>query len=118
MRTASWDATWSATKTTTDTGPKWQATGFSCSKHAEKQVVFAPVAIANHVAPQTGDWHAGILCPFCEHVEPRDKDDEEDEWKPEHSFEDIATFQEHLEWQHTAAPTGTLASATKSCSLM
>lgn len=100
------------------TNPQWQALGHSLSAHEEKQVVYAPVAIANHMVPHLGDWQSRITCPFCEDEAdgPRDKDDEEDAWRPEGTFEDIAAFQEHLEWQHTVASTGT--TTNDSCLVM
>lgn len=122
VRTAHEDAAvWPAEPTTLQAGnPQWQATGFTQSNHQEKQVLFAPIAIANHVAPHhPGDWLAMVMCPFCEEeaAAPQDKDDDEDLWKPDNVFEDVAALQEHLEWQHTAAPTTPLPS-TDTCSLM
>lgn len=104
VRTAQEDAAWPTSPVSPTSGsPQWQATGFSHSKHEEKSVVFAPVAIANHTAPLIGDWQAKVLCPFCEEEasRPRDKDDEQDEWGPEENFDDINAFEEHLQWEHT-----------------
>ncbi|CAH0005396.1 unnamed protein product [Clonostachys byssicola] len=94
--------------------PQWQATGFSKSQYEQKQVVFAPVAIANHSMPMGGGWQSFITCPFCEDDAdgPRDTDDEEDVWRPEGLFEDVASFQEHLEWQHPALSAATPAEST------
>ncbi|KAH7152075.1 hypothetical protein B0J13DRAFT_254924 [Dactylonectria estremocensis] len=105
---------------TTD-NPHWQATGFSRSNHEEKQIVFAPVAIANHVAPQHRDWLAGLLCPYCEDesAEPQEEYDEDDAYHPDLGYEEIETFREHLEWQHTiTAPTSSQPAKTDSCLVM
>lgn len=108
---------------TTNT-PHWQATGITLSSREEKQVVFAPIVIANHTAPQHGDWQAKLLCPYCQELgeQPQDEDDEEDLWRPDNEFDDVAALQEHLEWQHTAAPPTTLPvslpKSADSCQLM
>ncbi|KAI9898570.1 hypothetical protein N3K66_006930 [Trichothecium roseum] len=93
--------------------PYWQATGKSSSGGADKDIVFGPVAIANHTAPQTGDWQSGIICSFCEDEarKPVEVDDEEDIWHPTMVFEDIASFHEHLEWQHSGTVPGQGAAA-------
>ncbi|KAF7552887.1 hypothetical protein G7046_g7267 [Stylonectria norvegica] len=109
----------------TTNNPHWQATGFTVSGHVEKQIVFAPVAIANHTAPQHRDWEAGLLCPFCEEESalPQDEHDDEDAYRPEIGYEDMTTFREHLEWYHTATqqppsiPDAT-ASAQDKCQIM
>jgi hypothetical protein len=107
--------------------PNWRATGFSVSEHAEKTVVFAPIAIGSHAAPQGGEFLARLVCPFCddESVKPRSEDgDEEDDqmrYVPdEGGFSDLAEFQEHLEWQHTAMslPSVALPSAPANCAVM
>lgn len=86
--------------------PHWQATGFTVTGHQEKQIVFAPLAIANHVAPQIRDWQARFLCSFCEEEsrQPQEEYDEEEIWRPDNAYEDLDALQEHLEWQHTSAP--------------
>jgi uncharacterized Zn finger protein (UPF0148 family) len=68
-------------------------------------VIFPPIAVANHLAPVHGDWQARLLCPFCEDEakQPQDEDDEEDLYKPNEEFEDVASLQEHMEWQHAEA---------------
>ena len=95
--------------------PYWQVTGKSLSGGDNTNIVFGPVAIANHIAPTTGDWQAGIICFLCEDEarKPVDEDDEEDVWHPNMIFEDIAAFHEHLEWQHggTVPGQGTAAVA-------
>ncbi|CRK47017.1 hypothetical protein BN1723_001292 [Verticillium longisporum] len=88
----------------------WQATGFSVSTHTEKSVVFAPLAIANHVAPAQGDWVAQLRCPACDEP-PADytppEGEEEDEGGGWHAdadlvLDDLGALEEHLAWQHTA----------------
>lgn len=116
-------ATWPTTAPALPGGrqrPQWQATGFSQSAHESKQVVFAPVAIANHGAPQPGDWQARLLCPYCEEeaAQPLDEDDEEGIWHPDRSFDDVAALQEHFEWQHPAAGKGSSSSGNSGCRIM
>jgi hypothetical protein len=84
--------------------PYWQATGLSRTASDEKQIVFAPVAIANHATPLAGDWMARLICPYCEEAgrQARDADDEQDEFRPEAEFDDLAALQEHLEWEHAS----------------
>lgn len=93
--------------------PYWQATGKSSSAGADKDIVFGPVAIANHTAPRAGDWQAGIICSFCEDEarKPVEVDDEEDVWHPAMVFDDVASFHEHLEWQHSGTVPGQGAAA-------
>lgn len=117
VRTAQEEAVWPTSPVSPTSGnPHWQASGFSHSKHEEKSVVFAPVAIANHTVPHPGDWQARVLCPFCEEdaQKPRDKDDEEDEWRPEGMFDDITGLEEHLQWEHTTQP----QNSTNNCLVM
>lgn len=81
----------------------WQATTYSMTRHREKQVVFAPLAIANHVPPHPGDWLARLTCPFCEDeaARPVDVDEDDEAWRPGDAvFEDLEALQEHLEWYH------------------
>jgi hypothetical protein len=96
--------------------PYWQATGITRTASEEKQIIFAPVAIANHVAPLHGDWAARLVCPYCEEIgkQPRDEDDDEDGYRPDGEFEDVAALQEHLEWEHgsTSLARGNQAAAT------
>ncbi|TQV91002.1 hypothetical protein V2A60_008187 [Cordyceps javanica] len=83
---------------------EWQATGVTRSGQAPKQVVYPPIAIASHMAPVRGDWLARLLCPLCEDAaatnEPQDIDDEDELWRPENQFDDLAALQEHMEWEH------------------
>jgi hypothetical protein len=102
----------------------WQATGFTASTHEEKSVVFAPLAIANHLAPENGEWQSRLLCPFCDDdyaiaqgQEGNTTADDEDavRWtQDERGYEDLNGFREHLEWQHTPLPVPSipLSSAT------
>lgn len=83
----------------------WQATGFKASeKEEEKPIVFAPVAIANHMPPEPGEWQARILCPFCEdyYTEEQGEDDmDRVKWnQDEAGFGNLVEFREHLEWSH------------------
>jgi hypothetical protein len=92
----------------TDNGPSWQATAQTRSTSEEKQVVFAPVAIANHCAPPLNEWQAILLCPYCEvdAQQPQDQDDDEDPWNPEKEFDDLEGLLEHLQWQHGGTAAG------------
>jgi hypothetical protein len=103
---------------TNTTQPDWQATGQSRLRSEPKQVVFAPVAIANHSAPLLGDWQAKLQCPFCEAdaERPQDEDDEEYVWKPENEYEDLVALQDHLEWQHAGQQNG--SQGASNCSVM
>ncbi|KND93713.1 hypothetical protein TOPH_01475 [Tolypocladium ophioglossoides CBS 100239] len=108
----------------TTTNPQWQATGTTLSGLREKPVVFAPLAVANHIAPLHGDWQAGLLCPFCEGEaqQPQDEDDDGEPYHPDNEFDDVAALQEHLEWQHTptALPVALSAAlpSTNNCQIM
>uniref|UniRef100_L2FJE9 Uncharacterized protein n=1 Tax=Colletotrichum fructicola (strain Nara gc5) TaxID=1213859 RepID=L2FJE9_COLFN len=90
--------------------------------NAQKTVVHAPLAIANHIAPYQGDWVARLECPFCDeapYIEPgEDGDDEMRNAQDESGFEDLQAFQEH--WQHTATsiPAVPLPKAAKDCVVM
>ncbi|KAF9881131.1 hypothetical protein CkaCkLH20_01281 [Colletotrichum karsti] len=104
--------------------PHWQATAITNSNREPKTVVYAPLAIANHIAPYQGDWIARLECPYCEeapYIEPgEDGEDEARNAQDESGFEDLAAFQEHLEWQHTTAsiPAVSLPKAAKDCVMM
>ncbi|KAK3378150.1 hypothetical protein B0H63DRAFT_238227 [Podospora didyma] len=86
--------------------PNWQAAGRNKSNGAEKTVIFAPLAIANHLAPGPAEWQAGILCPYCDEYTYLDQgEDSEEDVKyaqDEKGFQDLESFQAHLEWYHTA----------------
>ncbi|GKT58685.1 hypothetical protein ColTof4_10316 [Colletotrichum tofieldiae] len=104
--------------------PHWQATGFTASKRREeKTVVFAPLAIASHMAPYQGDWVARLLCPFCDEAPYTEGGNDDDDMRnplDDSGFEDLQAFQEHLDWQHTAAsiPAVPLPKAAKECLVM
>jgi hypothetical protein len=100
--------------------PQWQATGQKRSTSEEKQVIFAPIAVANHCAPPLNEWQAILLCPYCEvdAQQPQDQDDDEDPWKPEKEFDDLEGLQEHLEWQHGVAAGANTSSGGGSCTVM
>ena len=93
--------------------PHWQAMGVTSGAEEEgpggreKTVVFPPLAIANHLAPEPGDWRARILCPYCEeetYLDPGGEDSEEEARynQDERGFPDVEAFRAHLEWTHTA----------------
>ncbi|RYP12655.1 hypothetical protein DL767_011190 [Monosporascus sp. MG133] len=117
--TSSTSTTQTQTQTAAATGAsdQWQATGFARTSGAEKTVVFAPVAIANHLPPEPGDWLARILCPFCDeyyYEEPGDDELERVRYtQDEGGFAGLAAFQEHLEWYHTS-----LVPGASKCSVM
>ena len=94
---------------------QWQATGFARTTGAEKTVVHAPTAIANHRAPVSGPapglglpaWECPLLCPFCDeyYYEGAGEDEIFDRSRfaqDEAGFPGVAAFQEHLEWHHTS----------------
>lgn len=105
--------------------PYWQARGMTLSTRESKEIVFAPVAIANHVPPEPASWRARLICPLCEDegAQPQDKDDDEEVYRPNYEFEDLAALQEHFEWQHTSTslpaslPIST-AAPTNNCQIM
>ena len=92
----------------TETGyPNWQARALSHDTQTEeKTVVFAPLAIANHIAPEQGEWQARISCPYCDDYTYFDQgEDGEEDVKyvqDDKGFESLQAFQAHLEWYHTA----------------
>jgi hypothetical protein len=102
--------------------PHWQAKGISAETGEEKMVVFAPLAIANHMPPEPGEWQAGLLCPYCEEDTYLDEGEDSSEVKyvqDEGGFADLEAFREHLAWYHTALPVppiSSLASALPSAS--
>ncbi|ROW09095.1 hypothetical protein VPNG_05749 [Cytospora leucostoma] len=99
--------------------PNWQARGKSLATAEDKTVVFAPLAIANHVPPDLGDWQARILCPYCDDYNYYEQG-EEGETKyvqDERGFGSLDEFQAHLEWYHTSTAMPGLPSA-KNCVVM
>jgi hypothetical protein len=109
----------SATSVHAATQDNWQAIGFSASDETEKNIVFAPVAIANHMPPEPGDWQAALLCPYCDDYvsyEQGDEDMDAVKWnQDEAGFQSVKEFQEHLEWSHGAPSTAT---STNNCVVM
>jgi len=88
----------------TDTNyPNWQASAQSVSSGEQKTIVFAPLAIANHIAPADGQWEARIWCPFCDDYTYYDQDENDDTKyaQDEKGFPELKSFQKHLEWHHT-----------------
>ncbi|KAK1760763.1 hypothetical protein QBC47DRAFT_13839 [Echria macrotheca] len=114
------------------TYPNWQATGLTSGAEdgvpvgTEKQVVFPPLAIANHVPPDEGDFRARILCPYCDEYTYLDQggQDSEEEMRyaqDERGFADVDKFREHLEWNHTALPVPAIpviSSSVSNCRVM
>ncbi|KAI1800457.1 hypothetical protein F4811DRAFT_30495 [Daldinia bambusicola] len=83
----------------------WQARGIALSNGEQKTIVFAPVAVANHVPPDVGEWQSRILCPHCDeyyYEEQGDDDMERIRYTQGRGFETVAAFQEHLEWSHVS----------------
>jgi len=98
---------------------QWQALGYSKKKGTEKPIVFAPLAIANHIPPEgMGEWQAGLLCPFCDeyyYVEQGDPDADKIKYiQNENGFEGLNALKEHLEWYH--APM--VSSGSSGCAVM
>ncbi|KAI5865547.1 hypothetical protein GGS23DRAFT_432623 [Durotheca rogersii] len=97
----------------------WQARGIAMTNGETKTVVFAPVAVANHVPPDVGDWRSRVLCPYCDeyyYEEQGDDDMERVRYVQDGSgFDGIGAFQAHLEWSH--APIVPSISAS-SCQIM
>lgn len=100
--------------------PNWQAKGTSLSSAEEKTVVFAPLAIASHLAPEIGDWQARILCPYCDEYDYYEAGDEGETRyvQDERGFGSLREFQEHLEWYHTSVAVPSLPAAAKNCVVM
>ncbi len=93
--------------------PHWQAGGVSEETAEPKTVVFAPLAIANHMPPEPGDWQAGLICPFCEEDTYLDEGEDSSELRyvqDERGFADLEAFRQHLEWYHTALPVPPMSS--------
>jgi hypothetical protein len=108
--------------------PHWQAKGESAATGEDKTVVFAPLAIANHMPPEPGEWQAGLICPYCEEDTYLDEGEDSSELRyvqDEKGFPDLEAFREHLEWYHTAMPVppisalaSALPSAASNCRVM
>lgn len=100
--------------------PNWQAEGTSLSSAEDKRVVFAPLAIASHLAPEMGDWQARILCPYCDEYDYYEAGDEGETRyvQDEKGFGSLREFQAHLEWYHTSVAVPSLPAAAKNCVVM
>ncbi|KAI1332058.1 hypothetical protein F5Y16DRAFT_394759 [Xylariaceae sp. FL0255] len=71
------------------------------SQGETKTILFPPVAIANHLAPEPGDWQAALLCPLCDDYVYEEQGFDDVKWmQDERGFESVAALQEHLEWSH------------------
>ncbi|KAI0157738.1 hypothetical protein GGR57DRAFT_53730 [Xylariaceae sp. FL1272] len=72
----------------------------------EKIILFPPVAIANHLPPEPGEWQAPLLCPLCDdyfYEEQGDGDMDRVRYtQDEQGFETVADLQQHLEWSHAS----------------
>lgn len=121
--------------TTKPSGPAeydWMATGISFTSvedhddgdddngegaPPEKTVVFAPVAIANHVPPAEGEWQARLLCPYCDDWVVYSQGDDEMEAvryaQDENGFESLEKLREHLAWYHAPGYLESVASPVK-----
>ncbi|KAI1429572.1 hypothetical protein F5Y12DRAFT_412433 [Xylaria sp. FL1777] len=90
-------------------------------KGEEKTIIFPPVAIANHLPPDLGEWQASLLCPLCDeyYYEEQGNDDMDRVryMQDERGFETIAALQEHFEWTH-ANIIGNVAPTSSSCAIM
>ncbi|KAI1466353.1 uncharacterized protein F4812DRAFT_76414 [Daldinia caldariorum] len=94
----------------------WQARGIALSNGEQKTIIFAPVAVANHVPPDIGEWQSRILCPHCDeyyYEEQGDNDMERIRHTQGRGFETVAAFQEHLEWSHAS-----MVPSASSCAVM
>lgn len=100
--------------------PNWQARAKSVSNGEDKTVVFAPLAIANHLGPEVGDWQARILCPYCDEYGYYEAGDEGETRyaQDERGFGSLKEVQEHLEWYHTSVAVPSLPTAAKNCVVM
>ena len=117
-----------------DAQPNWQAAASRASSESEegeggeekKTIVFAPVAIANHMGPPRGHWLARLTCPYCDQYTYVDQGyDGEEELRyaqDEAGFPDLRAFQEHLEWHHTSLSVPlsvpALAATASKCTIM
>lgn len=97
--------------------PNWQASGLTVTTGEEKDIVFAPLAIANHMPPANGEFQARLLCPYCAdytYVDQGDADEEDLRYvQDEGGFPSLSAFQNHLEWSHTALPASIAETATR-----
>ncbi|KAL1892137.1 hypothetical protein Cpir12675_004687 [Ceratocystis pirilliformis] len=109
--------------------PEWQSTGFSATEHQQKNIVFAPVAIASHAPPIGMEWRASHLCRFCDETFDSEQkiaqgNDDIEPFATEEGpgFESVKSFEEHLLWNHTPytmeMPAVGLPRLTESCAVM
>lgn len=100
--------------------PNWQARGKSVLTKEDRIVVFAPLAIANHLGPDPGDWKARLSCPYCDEYNYYEAGDEHETryLQDERGFGSLKEFQEHLEWYHTSVAVPSLPAAAKNCVVM
>ncbi|KAI1819528.1 hypothetical protein F4861DRAFT_526731 [Xylaria intraflava] len=93
-------------------------------KGDEKTIIFAPVAIANHLPPEPGEWQAPLLCPLCEEYYYEEQGDGDMDrlryTQDERGFESVAMLQEHLEWTHRSLIPGlaNVAPESSKCAVM
>lgn len=111
-------------------GHNWMATGISFSSAendpdspAEKKVVFAPIAIANHVPPLDGEWQARLLCPYCDDWVGYDNEEAVKYAQDENGFENHEQLLEHMLWYHVPGylenlSTATATTGSKNCIIM
>ncbi|OTB07741.1 hypothetical protein M426DRAFT_53052 [Hypoxylon sp. CI-4A] len=95
----------------------WQSRGIAMTNGEAKTIIFAPVAIANHLPPEVGEWTSRILCPHCDeyyYEEQGDGDMERVRYaQDDRGLEGVKAFQEHLEWTH-----GSIVPSTSNCGVM
>ncbi|XXG99797.1 hypothetical protein Hte_006138 [Hypoxylon texense] len=101
----------------TSSTPNWQAHGISMTSGEGKTIVFAPVAVANHLPPDAGEFRCRILCPYCDEYYYEEQGDDDMERvryaQDDKGFDGVKAFQEHLEWSHTS-----MVPSTSSCGVM
>ncbi|KAI1776379.1 hypothetical protein F4818DRAFT_379126 [Hypoxylon cercidicola] len=105
------------TKSSGGDTPNWQAHGIAMTGGEGKTIVFAPVAVANHLPPDAGEWRSRILCPYCDEYYYEEQGDDDMERvkyaQDDKGFDGLKAFQEHLEWSHTS-----MVPSTSSCGMM
>ncbi len=101
--------------------PRWQASTVAMSDASKaRTIVFAPLAIANHLPPMAGGWEARLWCPYCDDYVYFDsaEGDQTKYAQDEYGFASLAEFQDHLEWHHSALPMPALPAKPSSCAVM
>jgi hypothetical protein len=105
-------------------GPTAIQTNIEGPQGEEKTIVFPPVAIANHLPPELGEWQAPLLCPLCDDYYYEEQGDDDMDrvryTQDERGFESVALLQEHLEWTHASMipNLADVAPKTSSCQVM